>query len=221
MRVLILSVLATAALGAADVPAFGRAGRLLRPAAMAAITRLAGGRELLALEVHRGQVLPEHWRAFVYLRAESERHNLRRGRVLQLETLVLNEVAQQWRVVSRAGQYAQVAIDGERFSQQLDSAVLDRPLHVVGRFTDVEILEIVAYVRSSPRRSPSSPDSDGTVHLELPVELEGHLPIVQLHRNNRSTVEVWLADDHYSGRHAVLHHRAERWHVGEIRMYIV
>lgn len=205
-------------LAAADVPTFGGAGELLRATDLTEITRLAGA-ELLAVEAHRGQVLPETWHVLAYSRPSSERIGVRQGRIVELESRVQDDVAQRWRVRARKGRYAQVAVSGKSFSHRIASGDLDRPFKVIGAFSEQELLELLTYVRSSPRKPPIPDDPDGTSHVELD-EVYGHLPVVQLVRVNRNTVEVWLADNFYSGEHVVLHYRDRRWHIGEISFYL-
>jgi hypothetical protein len=217
---IVLAWFASNPLAVVGVPTFGRAGELLRAADVAAIARLAGS-ELLAIEAHRGQVLPEAWHAFAYLQPESEIQGVRQGRLVELESPVRNEIALRWRVTTRDGRYAQVAVSPKGFPERIGSADLHRPFKVTGAFSPAQLLELIAYVRSSPRRPPIPDAPDGTSHIDVPDQLKGRLPLVQLERVNRSTVEIWLADNFHSGEHAVLHYRDGRWHLGKITLYIV
>ena len=207
-------------LAVADVPTFGRAGELLRAADVATIARLARS-ELLAIEAHRGQVLLETWHAFAYLEPESEEQGVRQGRLVEIESPVRDDVALRWRITTRDGRYAQVAASPEGFPERIGSTDLHRPFKVTGAFSAAQLRELVTYVRSSPRKPPIPDDPDGTSHIEFPDRLNGRLPLVQVERVDRSTVEIWLADNFYSGEHAVLHYRDGRWHLGKITLYVV
>jgi hypothetical protein len=61
-----------AVLSAAEVSTFGRVAQLLGPSDVTMIARLVPGREVLAIEVDRSQVLPETWLAFAYLAPDSD-----------------------------------------------------------------------------------------------------------------------------------------------------
>src|SRR5262245_10660577 len=102
--------------------------------------------------------------------------------MLELESPVRNDVAQSWRIRARDGRYAQIAVAGKAFPEAIGSADLHRPFKVTGRFSDKELLEIVAYVRSSPRKAPIPDDPDGTSRVEVPDQLNGRLAVVQLAR---------------------------------------
>jgi hypothetical protein len=170
--------------------------------------------------VHRDQVLPEAWLAFAYLKPDVESNAVRRGSIVELKSLVENRRATGWRVLARDGRYAQVAVRGREFADAIGSAGLDRPFKVIGAFTDREIASFVAYARSSPRK-PAIPDGpDGTSHREYPDRLEGRLPVVQLRRVDRDHVEIWLADNDYSGQHAALYYNKGGWHIGEIGAFV-
>jgi len=224
MKIPILAVVVTAwlacgLLAATDVPTFGRAGEKLRTEDVSAITSVAG--DLLAIEAHRGQVLPETWTALAYLKPDSTVNGVRQGRLVVLESAVQDDRAVGWRIKSRGGRYAQVAASGREFPNGIASTDLHRPFEVIGAFTPAQLLELVEFVRSSPRKPPIPDDPDGTSHVEGPGGIRGHLPLVRLERINQSTVTVLLADNFYSGEHAELHYRGGRWQLGRISWYIV
>ncbi|HET9362859.1 MAG TPA: hypothetical protein VFO58_24080 [Vicinamibacterales bacterium] len=194
---------------------------VLQPSDLAAIARLARNRALLAIEAQRSDSWPEAWLAFAYLEPESDIRGVRRGRIVDLTSLVSDKRAQSWRVTARDGRYAQVAIPGRTFSQQISHTDLDRPFRVFGRFSDSEIAGLVTFVRSSPRKPPIPDNPDGTSRRQFPDQLEGHLPLIQLQRIDGDSVDIWLADSPNSGQHAVLHYQNGMWHLGEIAIYIV
>lgn len=208
-----------ASLFGAEMTTFGPAVELLQPSDAAAIARLARGRALLAIEVQRSDTWEEGWLAFAYLRPESDVNGLRRGRIVDVRTLVTDTRAQGWRVTARNGRYAQVALPGSSFRQSISHTALDRPFRVFGKFSDAELAGLVAYIRSSPQM-PVIKDPDGTSHRP-PDQLDGHRPIVLLSRVDRSSVEILLAYDEGSGQRATLRYRAGAWHVDEINLYIV
>ena len=201
------------------VPTFGRAGHLLRASDVTTIRRLARS-NLHAVEVLRAQVLPESWLAFAYLKPESDSRGVRLGRLVELESVVRDGLAQRWRVTNRRGRYAQVALSASKFSDRFTSATLDRPFTATGAFSADDILEVVTF-RSGPRRPPIPDDPDGTSHAETPDRLNGRLPIIQIARVDAATIEVWLADDQYSGEHAVLHYQDGGWRLGAVSLFIV
>jgi hypothetical protein len=207
-------------LHAAEPTIFGSVAALLQPTDRAAIARHARGRALLAVEALRTDAWLETWLALAYLQPESDVRGVRRGRIVELETLVRDKRAQGWRVTSRDGRYAQVAIPDRAFSEQIDDTGLDRPFRVYGKFSDAEIAGLVAYVRSSPQEPPIPDDPDGTSHAP-PDKLDGHRPLIQVHRLDRGTAEVLLAYTPRSGQRAVLHYRNGTWHLGGVSLYVV
>jgi hypothetical protein len=78
-------------LHAAEPTIFGSVAALLQPTDRAAIARLARGRALLAVEALRTDAWLETWLALVYLQPESDVRGVRRGRIVELETLVRDE----------------------------------------------------------------------------------------------------------------------------------
>jgi len=142
-------------------------------------------------DVSRGMLLPTEWYVDAYLSADTQTATLRRGRFTKLESPVIGDIAQNWRVVSR-GAYAQVARAGDLLRVSMTDDDIDRPFRVEGRFSDEELVEIVSFVRSSPRKPSLPPDPDGTIRLELPDEIDGKLPIAKLVRTGRPLVRITL-----------------------------
>jgi hypothetical protein len=204
----------------AEVTTFGPAVELLQPTDPTAIARLARGRALLAIEVQGAYSWPEAWLAFAYVKPESEVGGVRRGRIIDLTTLVTDKRTQGWRVTARDGRYAQVALPGSSFGQSFSHTALDRPFRVVGKFSDAELTALVAYIRSRPQMPPIPDDPDGTSHGP-PKQLDGHRPLIQLNRIDRSSVEILLWYSPWSGQSATLRYRAGAWHVDEISLYVV
>jgi hypothetical protein len=63
-------------------------------------------------------------------------------------------------------------------------ASVARPI-LPGCISEQELLELLTYVRSSPRKPPIPDGPDGTSHVEGPDQIDGHLPVVQLVRVDR------------------------------------
>lgn len=218
--VAILMSSSTALLLGLEVTTFGPGVELLQPNDPAAITRAAGRRPIVAIEVQRGYSWPEGWLAFAYAKPESDVRGVRRGRIIDLTTLVIDKRAQGWRVTGRDGRYAQVMLPSGSFNQSISHTALDRPFRVFGKFSDAELIELVAYIRSNPTMPPIPDGPDGTSYGP-PDQLAGHRPLIQLSRVDRNSVEIWLADSTHSGQHATLRYRAGAWHVDEISLYVV
>ncbi len=216
---ILLSSSAAVLLGA-EVTTFGPAVELLQPSDPAAITRAAGNRPILAIEVQRGYSGPEGWLAFAYLKPESDVRGVRRGRIIDLTTLVTDKRAQGWRVTGRDERYAQVVLPGGSFGQSISHTALDRPFRVSGKFSDSELTELVAYIRSSPKMSPIPEGPDGRSYGP-PDQLAGNRPLIQLTRVDRSSVEILLAYSTHSGQRATLRYRAGAWHLDQIGLYVV
>jgi len=214
---LMLGVMTT--LSGADIPIFGRSARLLQIQDVTSIRTLAG-RDILAIEAERDQVLPEAWLAVAYLAPDSEAGGIRRGRILDLKTLLKDARATEWRVTSHDGRYAQVAAFGRPFSNSVTGDDVDRPFRMFGDFSDTELAGVISYVRSSPRKSPIPDDPDGTSHVDYPDRLDGRVPLVELRRVDRNTVEVFMGRERSNGYRAVLHYRNRSWHLGEIAFYM-
>jgi hypothetical protein len=203
---------------AAGPSAYGRAARLLQARDVADITRLSGGRGVLAIEIGWDQVLPEAWLASVYMAPDSEANGVRRGRVLDFKTLVEHDRALAWRVMARDGRYAQVALPGHVFSDQIDGTHLDRPFTLFGQFSDAELASVVAFVRSSPK-PPTVAQRNGEI-VSDGLGLDGQEPVMQLKRVNSTTVEVWMGRESGAGTHAVLHFRNRAWQLGTVSFFV-
>ncbi len=203
----------------AGVSVFGHAGRRLTSDDLDAITNLAGGQPLLAVEVDQSQVLPEAWLAVAYARPETEAGVVRRGRAIDLKSFVERKRATTWKVTAREGRYAQVTLAGRPFPAEVSEAVLDRPFRVIGSFADRELAELIAWVRSSPRKSPIPDSPDGRLVLQYPAQIDGRLPLVEVERIDRSHVRVRLTDNNRSGQLAKLRYQIGRWLIDEFSFY--
>jgi hypothetical protein len=202
--------------GHAQVTRLGRAGELLRDVDIAAITRLAAtaDRKLWLVDGDRGQVLPETWTVYAYLAPRTTSPTISRGAFVTLESLMKSDIARRWRVTSRSGQWARVALSARNIPGIHDEA-LNRPFQVRGRFSDAELVSIVEFIRSSPRKPPIPDSPDGTIHREIPDEVSGHLPISSIARE-KGRVVVTLRGSRTSWEIVTLEWIKGQWRLREI-----
>lgn len=140
---------------------------------MQEIARLVGntGKRAWLLVADTSQTLPEMRFIDAYLEPDVSSPTIRRGRVVHLETAIVNGTAVQWRLHSGESQYAQVLRGSSHGRGSLDDRSIERPFIVDGQFSDQELISLVWFVRLSPKPERKM-DPDGTIHLEFPVLTE-------------------------------------------------
>ncbi len=163
---------------------------------------------LWLLQAFRSQV-PNSQYVAAYCAAAAAQHGavfLRRGSYVG----VINFPERPW-AVSNRGQYAQVTN-----TQTPDEvpAVRDirRPFRVSGSFTDVELISLVAYVRSSP----SGPRPLG----KRDERVEGGWPLSGVWKKDDGSVDVGLAEDDMAAQVVKLRRVNERWEIVSIGFVI-
>jgi hypothetical protein len=212
--------LAMTALVADQTSTIGSSVRTLLPEKdVAQITRLAtvGHRTPWLMDVDRSMTLPDQWFVDAYLSADSETAALRRGRITRLGSSVVGNIAQRWRVASH-GQYAQVARPGLDLRTMVESNDIDRPFRVNGRFSDEELLDLVIFIRTSPRKPAIPDDPDGTSHVEVPDRIDGDLPLLEIKREH-NLVRIGLGGSR-SGQSVVLQRVEQRWKIKAIVYWV-
>jgi hypothetical protein len=164
-----------------------------------------------AIEGWRSQVLPSVWYVDVFLEPTSSTEMLRRGQVVHLQCSPQAEAGTCgiWRSAGAQGSYAQVAEVGSGFGHRpLTSASRERPIRVVGEFSDAELLSLVSYIRSSP--TPHSPSG-----LEG-MTLSGEVPITDVQREANGSAQAWLSAAYGVGFNASFRRSKGRWVVTEV-----
>jgi hypothetical protein len=174
------------------------------------IARLAGstGKRAWLLVGDTSQTLPETRFIDAYLEPDVTGASIRRGRVVHLESLIVNGTAIQWRVRSGNGQYAQVGRESNHWRRWLDDRSIERPFIVDGQFSDQELISLVSFVRGSPEGGRKV-DPDGTIHVELPGA-DGTLPITVVSRE-QSGVVVFLESSTRWGQTLTLTRNRGTW----------
>jgi hypothetical protein len=198
--------LASNAIGA-EPYRFGPLGTRLLAEDLAAIADASGGQPWAVFGWY-SQVLPEVRYVDAFLAPTLVNARLRRGPLIYLQcSPVAHEVlCGSWKAASKGGHYAQVTDDPDGFGTDLTiGSPSERPMRVVGEFTDQELLSLVKYVRSSPRtRLP-----DGTEGMSI----SGSDPILEVERQSDISAEVTLSFDGGSGQTATIVRTRTGWHV--------
>lgn len=174
------------------------------------IARLAGnrGKRVWLLVGDTSQTLPEMRFIDAYLESDVSGVTVRRGRVVHLETAIMNGTAVRWRVRSEDSEYAQVSREGNRWRGSLNDRSIERPFIVNGQFSDQELISLVSFVRSSPEPERTV-DRDGTIHMEF-LGVDGTLPITVVSRDG-SAVVVFLESSTRSGQTLTLTRNRGTW----------
>lgn len=144
----------------------------------------------------------------VYLPATRQTSELRRGP----GGLALLLKPPTWKLDSKdscCNAWAQVAIEGRNFDEIHDESDMNRPFHVIGAFTDAELLSLVRTLRDSE-----------TIHLRLAaVTTTRELPILAIQRgprNNPATIVaayLRIDDSRNSTAEITLRQEAEGWQI--------
>jgi hypothetical protein len=184
------------------------------------IVRLAArdGKGVWLLVGDTSQTLPEKRFIDAYLEPDATTPRLRRGRVVSLESRIVNGAAVHWVPRSPVARYAQVAIEPNRWPASLKDQSIERPFLIDGDFTDDDLIELVSFVRSSPK-SPKRVDSDGTIQLDG-EDVDGTMPITQISQRG-STVTVVLQGSTRHGQTADLSRVDGSWKLLRVTMWII
>ena len=164
---------------------------------------------LWLVQAFRSQMADSQYVA-VYCAAAPAQHGavfVRRGSYVG----VSKRPAGPW-AVSVTGQYAQVT-DTARPDQVSGVRDIRRPFRVSGSFTDVELLSLVAYVRSSPHNPQPL--------AKLDERVEGGWPIAGVWKKDDGSLEVRLAEHDMAAQVVKLRRVNERWEILSISFVIV
>jgi len=152
-----------------------------------------------------------------YLEPDVSSTTIRRGRVVHLESAIVNGTAVQWRVRSGESEYAQVLRGSNHRRGSLDDRSIDRPFIVDGQFSDQELISLVSFVRRSPKPERKV-DPDGAIHIEFPG-VDGTLPITEVRRDD-SAVIVVLQSSTRSGQTAKLSRNRSTWKLASVSWWL-
>jgi hypothetical protein len=169
------------------------------------------------MDVDRSQTLPEEWFVDAYLSPDSQTTALRRGQITRLSSHVVGNIPQRWLVQSH-GRYAQVALPGLALKAILGNSDIDRPFRVDGRFSDEELLDLVIFIRTSPRKPAIPDDPDGRSHFELPDRIDGTLPMLEIRREHDS-IRILLGASR-SGQSLLLQRLRRQWKINKITEWV-
>lgn len=197
----------------AELHKLGPLGDRLSSEDMAAITAVAVNTGApWAIEGWRSQVLPLAWYVDVFLEPARSTETLRRGQVVHLECSPRPEAATCgiWKSAAANGAYAQITDSGTGFSHlPVTAASRERPIRLVGDFSDADLLALVTYIRSGP--SPHS--AKGNVGG---MSLPGDLPITDIQLEANRSARAWLSATHGVGFSARFRHRGHGWLITEV-----
>jgi len=186
------------------------------------ITRLVpeSQRAPFLLSASRSHVLPETWYVDAFFLPESDRAQVRRGRVLKVSTVLRDDKPTEWRVEGSA-RYAQVGVAGRPFPRAFRPQDVDQPFLVEGEFTDSELASIVSFIRSSPSRE-IKPDRNGSFSIRGgATDVEGTWPIGTVRRATDGDSMVILSRSEGYGQTVVLRSVGGRWTIVEVGFWIV
>lgn len=132
-----------------------------------------------------------------YLPPDTVTTSLRRGPILS--AMRRTAPATAWAVGGSAS-YAQVAIAGRNFDQIQGDDDINRPFRVFGRLDDDDLIELVKFLRSNPRKA-----------RELGAIKQ--LPIVSVTRQADDSVEVMLRSGSMQGPWIKLQQAGRGWRI--------
>jgi hypothetical protein len=139
-----------------------------------------------------------------YLPPTTVTAGLRRGPILSVARRTAPPAA--WAPRDSAS-YAQVAVAGRNFDQILGDDDINRPFRVSGRFDDLDLIQLVEFLRSSP---PVARRSDA-------IKL---LPIVSVARQADDSVEVMLRGGSMQGQWIKLHQAGRDWRIVSVGVWM-
>ena len=152
-NIVLIAILASATLFAQQsMPiALGSAIGKLTPALVSAISNAIGERPWLIddfrgpIELRSGE---KTWVAQAYLPPSSETSQLRRGRIVNLESRTRTASPDQW-AISGTREYAQLVTTGRRYDDVLGPMDRNRPFYVVAA-DDANIVAVARFLESRP-----------------------------------------------------------------------
>ncbi len=140
---------------------------------------------------------------------------LRRGKAMGLYQEKLPEPAPgyEWRSNHEFTEWAQVAAQGKSFGMTLGKPRgLDRPFSVSGQVSDVDLVAIVRFVRSSPSKPGKRiENADGSVSLEGGDKVDGDNPIISVVAKGDCYVEVSTTRRPGAGQSIEILHGKDGW----------
>jgi hypothetical protein len=185
---------------------------------VAEITRRAAsvGKSVVLLDGDVSQVLPETWYIDAYLEADSTSAAIHRGRVLRLESEVVEGKAVRWRTRFPVTSYARVPTS----PTTRPSGSLDRPFLLDGSFSDEELIGLINYIRTSPQTGAQTiREAGGGIIGGSGFSVEGTWPVTSVGRSGND-VRVWLQNSTRSGQTVTLIRERGRWVAVHVVMWI-
>lgn len=156
----------------------------------------AVGKPVWLLEGSVSRIPPETWFVNAYLEPDSDAGPVHRGRVLRLQSEVVNGKPVKWRAQAPTIPYARVASE--------------RPLVLDGSFSDDQLIALLAYIRTNPFRAAQT-NGEG---------VDGTLPVTSVGRSGNE-VRVGLRRTSYSGQTVWLIRERGQWLVVRVLNWIL
>jgi hypothetical protein len=208
--VVAMLLLGVVSLGAAKPYQFGRLGTRLTSEELSAIAA-ATGAETWAVLGWYSQVLPEVRYVDAFLQPTVSTEKLRRGSIAHLQCRPLSDKAAclDWTKTQELGAYVQV-VAGPRTigAGPAVRSESERPIRVMGRFSDADLLGLVAYIRSGP--GPRYPR--GVFGMTVSTDV----PIQDIEQQPDGSVWVRLTGDGVSGETAIVIRARRGWRIREV-----
>ena len=135
---------------------------------------------------------------------------VRRGSLVHISRQRPSRDSQVWNHWKLLGSefYAQVKLEGREFGHVTDDRDNNRPISVVGKFSDEELVQLVKFVRSSPTFKPTGAR---TQKPPPSTQVKGTLPIWYIHRKDDGQVEVNMLDGPSDGQFVRLRKENGKW----------
>jgi hypothetical protein len=136
-----------------------------------------------------------------YLPPTTATPTLRRGQIIGVSRQIFPTT--EW-ITGAAQSYAQVAIPGRNFDQIAGDQDINRPFRVVGRFDDTELVRLIVFLRSTPRRGTDAIQS---------------WPILSVNRRADDSVEIRLRGAPLQGQKIRLRQAGQDWVIVSVAMW--
>ena len=191
--------------------------------------------EVLALTSPQGSVwlldVQENWflkgpnlQARVYLAPDIATPTLRRGRVLwAYQESSSNATGYEWRVSGGPTAWAQVPAVGAKFGSTLTRPrAHDRPFATVGEVSDADLIDLVAYIRTSPSTPSSSTEpEDGSWSIEIGFDVDGKNPIISIEAKAECFMKVTTERRRGAGQEIEVRRTEKGWQVVSVAEWVV
>ena len=142
------------------------------------------GRSVWMLDGDASRVPPETWNVDAYLAPDLASGPVHRGRVLRLQSEIVNGKPVRWATCAATAPYARVPTASSSGRPPISS---EGPFLLGGSFSDDELISLLTYIRTSPAPAAQTMREavDGTLPI-ISVSRSGNEVLVGLRRSTSS-----------------------------------